>query len=518
MTTALELNVYQWLKEFKLNISYSEIRDKLQQHSYYPTLRSVTDVLDEFGIENAAIEINKEKISEMPFPFLAHYSKTNEFVLIKNKSHVILESNEFKEKWTGTVLIAEVPSDWKYTEHKEKLTSNIKLQIVILSIISIILFSVTTSNIFSSYVLFFLIMSTAGFILSTLLFQHEIGINNYVTEQLCRPAKYVDCNAVLKSNGSMILNLFNLSDIVLVYFSSQLFIIILAIIENSNQLIFILNLISLIIFPISFYSIYYQWRVVRKWCTLCLLTVAILVIQFALSIDATNDIFNKLYINQTKYLIKIIFISSIISILWIYLIKKLIINNNKLSRSNNILIGFKNHPISFEALLKSNKIIPDESLLGDIEIGNPDSSTKIVIACNPFCMPCAKAHKYFHEIVCKINDVSVVIRFVVNSTDLSNRNTEVVKYLLLLLSDKSIEHSRNILMYWFDKMDFNLFKSMYSLTSAKNIENSLQQLRNWSHKTDIKFTPTIFINNYEVPNGYMPKDIADLIKHGFRVK
>jgi ABC-type bacteriocin/lantibiotic exporter with double-glycine peptidase domain len=66
----------RWLQKLNIPVSARYIKEKFLSHPDYPSLLSITDSLNELGIENAALVVDKEKLNEIPIPFLAHiYTK-----------------------------------------------------------------------------------------------------------------------------------------------------------------------------------------------------------------------------------------------------------------------------------------------------------------------------------------------------------------------------------------------------------------------------------------------------------
>ena len=90
-------------------------------------------------------------------------------------------------------------------------------------------------------------------------------------------ASATDCGAVLTSKGGTVFSGLKLSDLSILYFMglSICWVISLPVIGQNNAVL----PITLLALPITFYSVFYQYRVIKKWCTLCLGVVAILWFQ-----------------------------------------------------------------------------------------------------------------------------------------------------------------------------------------------------------------------------------------------
>jgi hypothetical protein len=78
---------------------------------------------------------------------------------------------------------------------------------------------------------------------------------------------------------------------------------------------------------------------------------------------------------------------------------------------------------------------------------------------------------------------------------------------------------RNVLQDWFLKMDLESFRAKWEgpangpfvdLREAGG--NDLQEHKEWTLHNRISFTPTFFINGYELPGQYSVNDLEPLIR------
>src|SRR5687767_1508904 len=107
--------VFKWLQYAGIGVSKKYIDDQLQSHPDYPSLISITDTLDELGIENMSMVVDKERLDELPIPFLAH-SPVNGggFIVINNIEQQIRQDKEFEKNWDGIVVLVEKPASWSH--------------------------------------------------------------------------------------------------------------------------------------------------------------------------------------------------------------------------------------------------------------------------------------------------------------------------------------------------------------------------------------------------------------------
>jgi len=122
MSLILSTQIADWLHQLGIPASKKYLKNQLLSHPDYPSLASITDVLDELDIENTAIEIEKEQLPELPVPFLAHLrSNGGEYVIIKNRDNLERQFPKFFERWDGVVVLAEKPANWHHQENGREL-------------------------------------------------------------------------------------------------------------------------------------------------------------------------------------------------------------------------------------------------------------------------------------------------------------------------------------------------------------------------------------------------------------
>jgi hypothetical protein len=114
--------LYEFLKRNKIKIPAKELAIQLLSHPSYPSLHSVTGVLDHFNIENFALElpINMDVLNQLPGTFFAVLSINgqNEYAVINKKENTIKYSinanrdvgisyQAFLAIWTGITVVVE---------------------------------------------------------------------------------------------------------------------------------------------------------------------------------------------------------------------------------------------------------------------------------------------------------------------------------------------------------------------------------------------------------------------------
>ncbi len=465
---------------------------------------AAADVLDEMGIDNVSLVVKKESLYELPVPFLAYTGLNNGEFVIVNDVERKAKDKEFQQHWNGIVVLIEKPSDWLHEGNEKALRrEKRKLLQLRLSLLAIVTFAaVALLSTFSIQIAVLLFVSLAGLGVAILIVQQELGIGSEIAEQLCGAGIRSNCNQVIHSKKSQPNRWFSWSDAGIVYFSAFLLLLV------SGFSVSRLSLLTATASPFIFFSVFYQWKIEKKWCVLCLLVVMVLLAQFVLLLPDLQLVdANVLLAGPLSFAA---FVFAILSTSWLLVIKPVLQNNRRLVNTNYSLLRFKRNPVVSHALIKQQRRVDISPFEHDLQLGDPFSSTQVVVACNAYCMPCAKTHKILHGILEK-KDIGLTIRFLCWPDNKDNASTQAVEYLMQLMMNKRTAYKKNVLDTWFENMDMGKFRELYPFSDKKEVMSLLRQQKEWTDKAKIAFTPTIFINGYELPEQYRLDDLYAVI-------
>jgi len=520
--TSLEQQLRQWLSLLKFPVSQKYLQQELLSHPDYPSLLSITDTLDKLGIENAALLIDKNKLEEIPLPFLAHLEpEGGGFILVKNLQALFKRYPDFMQYWDGITVIAE-PSNNSVNKENERLLAKEKSNKLLTRCMLTIGFFFTllalSYNLSTANVLRFLTTIT-GIWIAILIIQHNLGYNNVVTDQLCGISKHTDCNAVLHSKGST-LGWLDWSDAGIIYFFSLWLLLVQSSISGyAGSSINISAILSSAAIPFTFFSVFYQWQVIKKWCMLCMIVVGILWAQFIVQLpvlltwDATDV--------TSRKVIEAIFLLLLVASGWLLLIKPLMRQRKEYKEKAWPLLRFKNNSHTFITILKTQRRVNTGVFTHDLQIGNPDAPIQLVVACGPFCSPCARMHEILEELLTKhADELGLTIRFAVKANETDNKRVQAVSYMLQYIKQHTEYMHRaekrgiikTILHDWYTNMNYEDFMQKNIVKVPLDVSNWLEDHETWSSESKIEFTPTLFINGYEFPRAYDVEDLALMLR------
>lgn len=495
-----------------------ELAFQIQSHPSYPSLHAITGVLDHFNIDNVAadIPVNRNTLIQLSDCFIAQIEndKGKELVTVlkkkldyiifypSNKKEKISES-DFLEKFTGIIVAVEKPN----VEQNHSSFSYLNtLFLVAFSLSTIGVISISEVTIFKSL---FFVISVFGVFVSVSIYKQELGMSSVMGNAFCSSTnEKKDCNAVLSSKGATVFKKFKLSDFSLIYFLSITLITFLSIIKNTS--FDTLYLLSFITLPVTLYSIYYQFKVLKKWCFLCLNIVGALWLQTFLAFLNWEVVMLLSYENS---------LITAFSFVMIFFVWNLLKPKLKEFRENQKTklehFKFKRNFKLFSSLLNSSRKLKTElKEVTEIVFGNQNSPLEIVIISNPFCGHCRPVHKMIENILEKYNsEVKVIVRFNISTV---NKEGEVVKITSKLLELFEKEGERSCLkamnQIYKGELVANWLQKWGDCNEQEKYIAVLEKENTWCKENAINFTPEILINGQSYPREYDRSDLTYFIE------
>ncbi|QES88781.1 vitamin K epoxide reductase family protein [Rhizosphaericola mali] len=524
---------YIFCHELKVTITKTTLQKELEEHPDYPSLLSISDVLKSLGVENFAIKKEIENFSEFPVPFITQLKIGHEnlFSVVFNTSNnqiffwhpiekkkISLSYGQFNELFSGYILLAEasdMAGETDYAKHlKHEKVSQIKKIISLLSmplltiIACVICFVSFEISAFPAVV--YTLLALAGTFIGTLLLWYEVDKYNPALQQICSRGKKTNCNAILSSTGSSIFGI-SWSTIGFTYFAGMLISLLVSGIYNRTNLD-ILIWLSVLALPYIIFSIYYQAKIAKQWCTLCLTVQAILALQFmCVFFGGYYKTFNITNIHVLN--VFIVLLSFTITFLIVSILLPALRSARENKQNKNELQRLKHNPQIFNTLLIKQRSISEPSDGLGISLGHPNAKYKLIKVCNPYCGPCAKAHPAIEELLKNNPDVQVQIIFTA-SDDEKDIKAYPVKHLLAIAGMNNKQQTKQALDDWYlaDKKNYGLFAAKYPMNGELNQQGEkVKAMRQWCNKTEIAFTPTFFLNGYLLPEQYSVTDLKYLL-------
>lgn len=354
-------------------------------------------------------------------------------------------------------------------------------------------------GIYIQYLIFF-----AGTIVSIALLWYEMDRNNPLLKKVCTGIKNGNCGAILTSKAAKAFGTISWSEIGFFYFIGATLSITLAG-SSLFPILSIVALLNVLAIPYPFYSIYYQWRVAKEWCILCLF-VQILLIIGIINVFAFGLLSARLI---TTSVILQSFAIYIMPVLVWYTARPYLLRLQEAKNSKRQLAQLKYDKEIFKSLLHRQKrlTVPIDGL--GIDLGDPQAKNEIIKVCNPYCGPCSKAHPELEKLMDDIPDLKVKIIFAIP------RNSKLpihklTRHLLTIAATQKPEKTREVLDQWYrsKEKDQDGFMMKNPVNPEKLVpDDRITEMHSWCLNMEIEFTPTIFVNGHQLPKVYNLRDL-----------
>lgn len=533
-----EENVYTicrlLLEQLKVQVSDITLKAEIDKHPYFSSLLTIKDTLDQFGVSSGAMFRNTNEYSDFQTPFITSLQKPQwnnpYFTLVRGVSGSDIEyynSVDLKweketivnfEKWDKNVILLiekreqNGEKDFKEVNAKYKRQKRIKASLVYaflcLAVCSVLISF--TLPAFNLYALIYFVLAMSGVICASLVSWYEIDAQNPFLKDLCSGGKKINCGAVLSTKGAKIFGV-EWSVLGVGYFLASL-ISLLVVGLYSLKSFAVLSLISILVSPYILYSVFYQYKVVKQWCPLCLATQGVLFLQLISSVLflRSADIGSLIDIrNIMNILVLYTFIMGVVVYMFPYIKKA------KLGRMYELRWRrLQANPNVFNALLMQQPKIQNYPYDLGITLGNPVAETEIIKVCNPYCGPCSRAHPLLEEIINNNKNVKVRVIFTAEDND-KDIKAKPVRHLMALATIKSPKEMQQVLDDWYlsEKIhkDYDLFAQKYPLNGELTKQGEkLSKMSKWCDEMKIRATPTFFINGHEMVETYSVEDLKEI--------
>ncbi len=511
--------VQRLIRHYKLPISKETIIEKLYTHPEYPSLKSICDSFNVWGIKNYPMRMDREELHETGSPFIAHINDGNEklaFVPQLNGQSSItyfdtpdrgksIDTNTFFQHYSGIALLIDPDEKVGETGYQEKKQTEWMRRVLpyagALSFILLLLFTFTSQHgkleIGLHYSGFFLI-KVIGLALSFLLVQKDLNINSRLADALCGLTKKTNCNSILNTDASRVFGWIHWSDLGLIYF--MVGILILANNPGAGEYS-IMHLLSLGALGYVVYSIYYQSVIAKVWCPLCLGVQSVFLVEAILSL-----IFYSEMVFSMDSFLKYLSIAGIITFV-VALAKGYFLEGSKSQQQKLQYLKLKRNPDIFIDLLKKGERktfdMKDQTFL----IGSKQAPVKVTAFLSLHCKPCQKA---FNQLKVLVGNESVAVYLIFSLHD--DKIKPFINKVGQLFQEDKAQDAIQLLDDWYNGNQRVQTIEKCESSKPKDRFDSIQQAHNGLFSSaQIQGTPTVFVNGYELPKEYEIADIPNFI-------
>lgn len=527
---------HRYLAACGIRIPYSFFRERLETHPDYPSLFSLTGTLDELGLAYRALRVEKDRLAELDFPLLAHTRHNGQegFEILHSAGSPAHRQDQFLERWDGIVLMVKPGQPVVHPGYDQvhKAQKRFRRRAAALSAGIVLAGMLAFTNGFNAPALLFALLSAAGMGLSAAIVLRTVGQDNAVADRLCHADGTGGCDEVLQSRGGRLGPDTSLGDAGLVYFTGTLLFVLLAVLTgNARGSLSLLLVPAALSLPFTLFSLWYQWRVVGKWCRMCLLVVGILWLQAIVVVVPLTEGSGAASLPSLPGLpvLGLLLVCFMLAGCWL-LVKPFMPGGGKEARKATQLLRWKRDPTVFLSLLYGQRRTDVTPWPEDIRFGNPAGPVQVLAVCNPYCSPCAATHAQLDGLLAHYPEaLGLTVRFSVDAADGRGRRTRAVTSMLShFLAHPDPEWAggdaggrqgahpsagSRALADWFAWMDLDRWEKQYPAgpAGAAGLPGLLNRHQQWCDAAGITSTPTLFVNGYLFPGLYEAADLADLM-------
>jgi thiol-disulfide isomerase/thioredoxin len=434
------------------------------------SLGAFSGLLDTYHIANVAVRLHQpQQLSQATFPCVAHCQKEGSseayFVVINNLKEGVVEYYDgqktqqtnienFAKSWSGHLLLLspdEHSGEPNYAANRKAERVEV-LQSVLgyVGLVALAVWLLVQASGWQSAV--WLLCQYLGLGLCTLLLINTFGQPSAFVHKLCHLGKQTNCGAVLGSSAARLFGWLSWSEVGFMFFLSNILGCMLFGIESVMG--FNVWLVPLWVVG-GLASVYYQWRVAKAWCTLCLGVLAVLWIGALVGSPYIYGLQFQIY----NFLSPIFYLPMLLAVgLW-FLVRPFVIAHQQYKTTTQALGQWQHNSEVFKALLAQQAPVSIEPLAHEDQIGATDAPVIVTMVSNPNCGPCKTAYKEL--------------------TDWQR--------------------------YFCDEMQLRI-RHIYSG------EERYQSHDDWAAQVNIEYTPTIYINGRQIIEPYSFKDIGPHIR------
>lgn len=490
--------------------------DKLYyEHPHRYNMYGLKKMLDVYGVKTLGVRIESKDLLSLNFPCILHtYGDfaigldcgTDTITYLHNGKRVTISHDAFKQTWTGNALVVEETTEADepeyYNHRKEEILANAKVySIPIMLILSVIIGIVAHIQEMELYSIMGLLLNSLGVFVCSMLMQKQLMGESRYGDRVCSLFHHADCNGILDGPKAKFFGI-SWSEVGMGYFIASILLITLY--PKSVGTVSIINWIAMFY---GVWSIYYQWRIAKSWCVLCVISqsiiwlIGIIEIISCISVPLTFNVFSSLF----SCMVYGICIMAVHYFATAHTAEKGRIRAIQKFRALKVNSKVANTLIENEEYYETS--LEDSSIL----FGNPEAKMRVTILSNPHCNPCARMHKHVEKLLSLCGD-EICVQYIFSSFNENLENSS--RYLIFCYFEYEHDEALSKFADWYLRDKFNYEKIIScndTYIHTEKIEEEMEKHRTWRTRTSLMETPTILVNGHKLPDEYEIGDLAMIV-------
>lgn len=497
-----------------LEVPYTSLfAEKLYyEHPHRYNMYGLKKMMDVYGVKTLGVRIESKDLLSLNYPCILHTH--GDFVIgldcgadtitfLQNGKRVTFSHDVFKQTWTGNALVVEETTEadepnYK-SHHKEEILAKAKVYCIpVMLVLSSIIGIVAHIQEMGLFPIMELLLNIVGVFVCAMLMQKQLLGESRYGDRVCSLFHHADCNSILDGPKAKIFGI-SWSEVGMGYFTAT--ILLLSLYTESVGMVAIINWIAMFY---GVWSLYYQWRIAKSWCVLCIISQIIIWIIGIVAIISCISVPFSLGV-----------ISSLLSCV-VYGICIMAVHHYAIAHATE---KERIQAIQQYRALKANSKVAKvligngeryETSLEDSSIifGNPKAKLRVTILSNPHCNPCARIHMEVDKLLDSSGD-KICIQYIFSS--FNEQLEDSCRYLISCFIKNNQYVARKLFSRWYegDKKNYKIItKGVMDNYHDYAIEDELKRHNNWRKRTGLATTPTILVNSHELPKEYKLYDLA----------
>jgi uncharacterized membrane protein len=324
-----------------------------------------------------------------------------------------------------------------------------------------------------------------------------------------------DCKEVISSPASRLFGLVSHTDIGILYFSSMLTLMVIALSGNMYEhyqgFLFWASVLPV---PYTLFSIYYQLGVVKRICVMCMMVQVILWMQLVYYLIVRSQI-NIAAVEFEIVLQAGVIVGMIAALYFIYLEN---IKFKSLARSmESALVKLRSNNLFFEAEMAGQiKFIQDDFPV-IFYLGQPSATEKLSVILSFFCMPCGDKLNELLKLADWFED-QIYIQIILKP---DAQAAPLIKQLLVLVEEGETKQAVHRLRHWYSFFQMQKERNPYDLKAILNrwneeypipaeteeIKTQYDLYAEFYERYPVPFTPLMQYNDQLLPASYQDPEL-----------
>ena len=492
----------------------SYARHLYHSHPRFRRIEAVSYILSRYGVDSSLIRTDLEEMKSFPFPAVVNYDGLLLPVTGVGENGYLTILNEAGKD--ETINLGTIENFWDHLvlvlEKDDKGIGGIKRGKAIwwlkraASIVALVLLGAAACWLFvRSFMMnnllrdIFLISSVAGLYVSVLFHIQKLNRGNPFVNKICHSSSghssKRDCASILDSNASKFLGIFSWVDIGSVYF---LVFLVVAWALPANGAVTWLALIALLALTYVPYSIYYQARIAKHWCPLCLSVQAILFFNALVSVVYVlieGVIIDGLW----QEAVKIGGISLLVIVVYCVFVN-LLTSHYLLKERDKKHRELVFSPEGLQTMIYGTPEV-DMKTSAKITAIDRDGTAELTMVVNPLCSPCMKKTREVLEILNRKRYTNLSIIFLVDTKSITEK--AYAKKLISASLDGNLLEALEAHVKRFPQLEEFEVGYVFNPNAKGILESQLK----WCDEHHLMSTPQTYLDGHKLSPLFSVQDI-----------